>query len=217
MTVKRSFIYDPSLVLYLPLHELDGASFMSRDTYGHLGSVTGAGWRIGGRYFDGTDDEITIPHATSLDFTTALTIQFWVNPDNQNDRSIITKFENVAGKKQYLLQLDTLKCRLLLRNAADTGYLSTTASNSQMDALVWQNWAVTWDGSNIRYYKNGIADGTPSASGSVISTTTPIDIGRYIGGASYFAGYIGEILMYNRAFSSVEIQHNYLATKWRYR
>ena len=32
------FIVDPYLVLHLPLSELDGKSFMSRDAYGHLGA-----------------------------------------------------------------------------------------------------------------------------------------------------------------------------------
>ena len=57
------FIFDPSLVLYLPLYELDGASFMSKDAYGHLCTVTGATWTPRGRSFDGTDDHIALPQA----------------------------------------------------------------------------------------------------------------------------------------------------------
>jgi len=49
------FIFDPSLVLCLPLYERDGSSFPSRDTYGHLCTVTGALWRENGHYFGGLD------------------------------------------------------------------------------------------------------------------------------------------------------------------
>ena len=40
------FIFDPSLVLYLSLWKLDGDSFMSKDAYGHLCTVTGALYSI---------------------------------------------------------------------------------------------------------------------------------------------------------------------------
>jgi len=55
MQVKRDFIFDPSLVLYLPLYQLDGWAFMSRDAYGHLCSVTGAKWTPQGRDLDEQD------------------------------------------------------------------------------------------------------------------------------------------------------------------
>ena len=53
-----NFIFDPSLVLYLPLHQRDGSSFMSKDAYGHVCTVTGAVWTPEGRLFDGVDDYI---------------------------------------------------------------------------------------------------------------------------------------------------------------
>ena len=49
----------PSCRLYLPLHELDGSSIMSRDAYGKLFIVKGATWRPNGRLFAGTDDDIS--------------------------------------------------------------------------------------------------------------------------------------------------------------
>jgi len=45
------FYYDPNLVLYLPLHKLDGTSFMSQDHYGHLIQNNGTLWRPDGREF----------------------------------------------------------------------------------------------------------------------------------------------------------------------
>ena len=56
------FLLDPSLVLYLPLYQLDGASFMSRDAYGHLGVNYGSTWTPQGRSFDGVDDYVIVPN-----------------------------------------------------------------------------------------------------------------------------------------------------------
>jgi len=55
-----NFVFDPSLELYLPLYELDGSSFMSKDACGHICLVTGALWGSQGRTFDGGDDYIDI-------------------------------------------------------------------------------------------------------------------------------------------------------------
>ena len=56
---KRRFKLDPSLVLYLPLYELDGSSFRSRDAYGHLATVTGALWTPQGRTLMGQMTKLT--------------------------------------------------------------------------------------------------------------------------------------------------------------
>ncbi|MDO8687497.1 MAG: hypothetical protein Q7K41_02790, partial [Dehalococcoidales bacterium] len=77
------FIFDPSLVLYLPLYEPDSSSLMSKDAYGHLAAVTGATWGTLGRTFDGSDDQIDCGNASSLvtafggDTTGSYTYLWW--------------------------------------------------------------------------------------------------------------------------------------------
>ena len=56
MRKSDRFKYDPSLVLYLPLGELDGDKFMSRDAYGHLCAVTGATWTPNSRRLVDTEN-----------------------------------------------------------------------------------------------------------------------------------------------------------------
>jgi len=211
------FIFDPSLVLYLPLYELDGASFTSRDVDGHLCTVTGAVWRPNGHYFDGSDDEVNCGNNVSLDITDAITIEAWIDPSNLNDRTIVGKMESVAGGRQYAFQVDTNHLRLLLRNSADTGWLTLEDSISVLQTDVWHSWAAAWDGQALKYYLDGEADGSFSASGTLLSTNTNLRLGRNQGGSAYFNGLVGEVRIYNRALTPQEIQHNYLATKWRYR
>jgi hypothetical protein len=66
---------------------------------------------------------------------------------------------------------------------------------------------VTWDGTTIRYYFNGIPDGTATNTLSAFNTT-PISIGRYQTG-EYFQGKINSIGIYNRALTAAEISQNY--------
>src|SRR3972149_6505876 len=77
MKVRRKFQYDPSCVLYLPLYELDGASFASRDAYGHLCTVTGATWGLQGRTFNGTSDWINCGTSSIL-VPPQITLEFWL-------------------------------------------------------------------------------------------------------------------------------------------
>jgi hypothetical protein len=65
------------------------------------------------------------------------------------------------------------------------------------------------------------ADGALGTGGDVADTagsvtnTDSVKIGG--GETETWLGVIGEVRVYNRALSPLEIQHNYLATKWRYR
>ena len=99
MKLKRSFILDPALRLYLPLWKLDGNSFQSKDAYGHLATVTGATKVLQGFSFDGVDDKITIPHAATLDF--GLT-SFWemmvFKLLTLREQGLVSKYDAVSPK-----------------------------------------------------------------------------------------------------------------------
>jgi hypothetical protein len=65
-------------------------------------------------------------------------------------------------------------------------------------------------------YKNGIQQGTESAS-LVTGTTPPLTIGRYTPGLSeYYQGYVYEMIIYNTALTTTQRQQieGYLAWKW---
>src|SRR3990172_13167350 len=94
--LKDKFIYDPSLVFYVPLYELDGTTFQSKDAYGHLCTVTGALWRPQGRDFDGTDDVISAPDHNALDITGTVTLISWFYPYTTSDGS---ETNQVSGKQ----------------------------------------------------------------------------------------------------------------------
>jgi len=213
----EGFIYDPSLVLYLPLHQLDGSSFMSKDAYGHLCTVTGASWRPDGHYFDGTDDYIDCGNGASLNPTDEVTVIAWLNPNFSSATfyGIVSKFQGTpAGWQLYW-------------NTAQYLYFYVNddqAVNTVKDVLVndtWQHVAVTLKSdstSKSKIYVNAV-DKTNTVSSRTLQAN---DINVVIGVASStknnpFNGLIGEVAVYNRALTPLEVQHNYLATKWRYR
>lgn len=93
------FIRDSSLVLYLPLYELQGTSFLSKDTYGHTCTVTGTTLTPTGRSFDGIDDNIEIAAHSALDIVDDITIEAWVTVDSSVDGTIFShQFHGGRGK-----------------------------------------------------------------------------------------------------------------------
>lgn len=224
------FSFDPSLVLYLPLYELDGASFMSKDAYGHLSTVNGASWRPTGRYFDGLDDYITIPHNTILDITTGdftLIVMAKVAAGLNGD-VIAGKMKNAGdigngGYSIYVRNTDPYIKFFLTdktNSVGTTNFPSDIRGDGSFHSLagVFKSAA-----DQILTYLDGVeADDTTSGAviGSLTNTTDAFDIGRASNGGvggSYFTGSVSEIWLYHRALTPLEIQHNYLATKWRYR
>ena len=211
------FIFDPSLVLYVPLCGLDGASFASRDAYGHLCTVSGALWRPCGHYFDGTDDRIVVSDHTSLSpGTSDFSLEAWVRAatDCGAQARLISKqgaawfFFKLAGGKPYLSIKD---------GTNDQNIIGTT----DLRDANWYHIVVTvvkGSTTGLIIFVNGEIDKTDDASGvGSITNTTDLQIARFSGGTEYFKGDIGEVRMYLRALSPLEMQHNYLATKWRYR
>ena len=211
------FIFDPSLVLYLPLYKLDGASFMSRDAYGHLCTVTGALWRPNGHYFDGTDDKIQVSDSPSLRLTGDTTWELWLfRTAYKTDGTILFKHYN--NEFQMLLDTPAANGQMSFRHG-DGGYelLDFTLADIPLNEWVKVSFVRTANPKEVKLYKCSALVQTLSYTLTPTASTEPIYIGCSLGTVAFLPATIGEVRIYNRALNPLEIQHNYLATKWRYR
>ncbi len=223
------FVFDPSLVLYLPLYQLDGASFVSKDAHGHLCSVTGALWRPNGRYFDGTDDYITLGNISAVKFS---------NTDRFSIYGWARKKRTATAQWLWGKRLDAGTYR-----GWDIEFTATDALGIAMDSnngtgnSIWITSADTFTDTDRFMFLGFSYDGSSAASGFTayvdgeeISMSITADglTATCEGGASFVIGArnttgipikadVGEVLVYNRALTPQETQNIYLATKWRYR
>lgn len=211
-----NFVFDPSLVLYLPLYDLDGGSLMSKDTYGHLCTVSGASWRLSGRYFDGADDYVNCGNESSLQISQAITLEAFiclaVTPASQ---------ATIMGRRQASndWQFAVNPSRRLYFTFWSGG-VEKTALGPSNTALALENWyhvATTYDGIKAAHYINGSQDKSADISGAIDTGSTATLVGAVNMTALVFQGIIGEVRLYRRVLTPAEIQRNYLATKWRYR
>ena len=213
--LRRRFRLDPSCVLYLPLYELDGNSFQSKDRYGHLATVTGATWTPRGRKFDGTDDRIIVPNSAPLQITPAITYEFWVNQSVLKDTAVFLS-NNVAGVPNVLIRSTNGGFYAVLQSA-NSQALTIINEASHFTAGAWYHIVVTVSSGVGIAYKNGVQVGTATnALMNSIAMTTQFEIGRDSREVDYLNGYIGEVRIYNRALTVSEILRIYQATRFRY-
>jgi hypothetical protein len=76
-------------------------------------------------------------------------------------------------------------------------------SNWTVPANAWSHVAMTYDGSLLRLYINGMDAGSRPATGSVVPASPPLS--GVLGGTPGFAGSIDEVRLFRRALSAAEI------------
>ena len=212
----EEFIYDPSLVLHLPLHMLDGTEFMDRSAYGHKAVVTGALWTPRGRWFDNEDDYINCGQGSSLNIGTVGSLEVWVKADDP------TAFDVIAGWEISPLW-PGLRFAIYLRDGYWMMALSD-GTNTQNSVVIsptstsWTHLIATIDGSRVKGYANGELKKDIEQTVIPALENVPFHLSTCQSSPNYnFGGLIGEVRIYTWALTLLEIKHNYLATKWRYR
>ena len=216
MEVKRDFIFDPSLALYLPLYELDGASFMSKDAHGHLCTVTGALWRHNGRWFDGNDDAINLGNPTVLNLSSAWTYQAWFKcADTSGGNAGILSKDDAVKRDFFVILLTTGVIRFTHHISNAGNYVDTTLT---YDDDSWHFGTFINDGTDLIIDVDGTTVIGAGKGGATDNDGANFYVGSWRPGTGEaINGMIGEALGYSCALTPLEIQHNYEATKWRYR
>ena len=212
----RGFIRDPSLVLDLPLYKLDGASFMSKDAYGHLAVVTGALWTPRGRSFDGLDDIINLGQPAALDITEAITVEVWGKRTASTTGTLASRYDHADNAKR------AWSIRWVDNNYVYFGAGGLSAHKAfAVSDRDWHHFVGTYDRAIIKLYIDTVLGVTAEGTDALLTPAINTLIGACYNVAPTlvwpFPGLIGEIRIYRGvALNLLGVQQNYLATKWRY-
>lgn len=184
--------------------------------YGNNGMVYGAQW-TGGYYgsaldFDGSGDKVNVG---SLDVTgDELTISAWIKPGSflffSSDNRIISKSVG-SGEEDHYWMLSTIdnnggvRLRFRLRTNNDTVTLKGTSQEISLNQ--WCHVAAVYDSSEMRLYKNAVADDAVMSKSGDIDNSTGIDvlIGSNANDYAEWDGLIDDVRIYNKALSVAEI------------
>ncbi len=188
----------------------EGMGASAGDSSGNAltGTLSGPAWIATGRFgsalsFDGVNDLVTVPDASALHLTTAMTIEAWVYPTA------------ISGWRTILLKERSAQLAYSLYGNTDTNRPSveifTTATrdargSAQLALNTWTHLAATYDGATLRLYRNGVQVGTRATSGAIVASANPLRIGGNTIWGEYFSGRIDEVRIYNRVRTAAEIQ-----------
>jgi len=156
--------------------------------------------------FDGSDDYIYMSNSASLNFTSSLTIEGWINLESfgyGSDVDIVLR-KGEGNPNDYQLAIHDQKLALMIEENDDAGL----ESSANLTATTWYYLAGTWNGSIRRVYLNGSEDGSGSKTGNIDPDTR----GIYIGGRSgtdLSTGIIDEVRASNTTRSAAWIKASY--------
>ena len=153
--------------------------------------------------FDGVNDYVSVADANSLDLTTGMTLEAWVQLDTVSSwRQVVLK--EAPGDLAYSLYANTTSNRPQTDISASGGYKSAGVGPA-LTAGTWTHLALTYDNAQLRLYKNGALVAQTAATGAIQASTLPLRIGGNTIWGEYTDGRIDEVRVYNRALSAAEI------------
>jgi chitodextrinase len=196
------------LVAAYSFDEGSGTTVADASGNGNDGTISGATWTAAGKYdealsFNGTSSRVSIPNTPSLQLTTGMTLEAWVNPSTITSawRDVIYK-----GKDNYFLEATSSRSGRPVAGAIMSGVSVTTTGVSALATNTFTHLAATYNGSAIRLFVNGTQVSSTPATGSILTSGSPLQIGSDSNFGQYFAGTIDEVRVYNTALTQAQIQ-----------
>ena len=198
----------PGLVAGYTFDAGSGSTATDLSGNGNHGTITGATWGTGryggGLTFDGASALVAVPSSTSLNPGAQMTLAAWIRPSGTQSgwRTIMQRQPD-----SYFLNASTSAGGNVPGGGGTVnGNIHTVTGTGAAAPNQWTHVAMTYDGTALRLYVNGVQVGTAGAGGSIQTSTTPLWIGGNQPYGEHFAGTIDEARVYNRALSVTEIQ-----------
>lgn len=198
------------LVVAYGFEDGSGPTVTDRSGRGNHGTRSGASWSSSGRYgsalsFDGSNDWVSVADASSLDLSTGMTVEAWVRPSRLGGwRTVVVKER--SGGIVYSLYADQAAGRPV--GQVDIGGERSAVGTASVPTGVWTHLAVTFDGAVVRMYVNGSLVASTPFGGSMAPSSGALRIGGNSVWSEWFAGWIDEVRVYERALSAAEIQRD---------
>ena len=154
-------------------------------------------------------DYAEVQNASSLIANiSSFSMSCWLNPQTSTNHSGIIGFRNNLDADFYLLQLqNTNNIEARFRNSNGLAY--DIVANNIIDFNQWQHLALTYDGSYLRLYKNGLIVDSVIANGTIVQPAETFKFGAldWQGSGFHLNGKIDEVRLWNTSLSSSEISN----------
>ena len=207
-------------VVYYPLSDVAGTTSIIESIGGYYGSLAGSGTTFGNAGKVGTSMYLNGSGYLSLPSTTysvwnnlaAGSMSCWIYPTATSSLTQGVIFNKMrAGTASYsTISIGTWNGNTgtagkLYFSLNAVGYSSACSSNTILVLNTWYHIVVTFNGTAIQFYINGILDNTFYANWNLPNdTTVTMQVGAANGG-NLFTGYIDDFSLWNIALSQSTI------------
>lgn len=185
--------------------------------------VNGVGYNSangGSMVFDGVDDSVVIDNENNLIVST-ISVCCWVKPNTSSMGQYANVVNKLTGNSEngWSLERSSNTSNLSWWVGDRTVSTSPWSTNNILVSFTnneWQYFVGTFDGTNLKLYKNSNLGNEKSSSMGILTGSSKMRIGKH-GTLNYFwKDNISQVSIYNRALTPDEILQNYNATKGRF-
>ncbi len=208
------------LVGWWKLDETEGSNAGDSSSSDNVGKLFGnpqwqpTGGKVGGALkFDGVDDYVETNYATDLP---AWTVAVWVNSPAAPKSAMPSG--PVHRENNYQVSWNHGMGNFRGSAGISVGGEWHPASFGNLQGNTWYHLAATYDGENLKAYKDGVLITNNSApSGTPDAESATLTFGKHSAASDHFGGTIDDIRIYSYALSPDEIKalSNVTATKPR--
>lgn len=149
---------------------------------------------------------MSVVDSAGLDPASNFSLEAWIKPTGTAGSQAVVRKDG-----QYYLKVYDGKLQAWLWSNPTTK-VTATSTSAVMTAGAWQHVAVTYDGSTILLYRNGVRVGSLAKTLSVAKTTNPLRWGDALTGGTdqnFLTGGIDEAAIYNQVLSASTIAGHY--------
>ena len=162
--------------------------------------------------FNGTDQYVNIPNNSVFNLGTSFTISGWFNFNYTNSLRGLISFDSASTRGWFLYSQAGNQIKLYDGFASPpSGDFILTSSYTNSGS--WDNFIITYDGTNLVFYINGVQESTQAVSVNLQTNGNDGAIGNnQFSAGRYFNGKIDEVAIFNTALSAEKITQIYDAT-----
>ncbi|MDF2593092.1 MAG: Ig-like protein [Clostridia bacterium] len=168
-----------------------------------------------GAKFNG-ESYIQVNDSDSLDLTKSYTFSLWMYKEDigeKREQPILLKLGNSVDIEQASYMLSDNDFLPYVQVYTIDGNYDGEYVDIAFEKLKWAMLTVSYDGKNIRYYKNGTLIGSKECLGSIPASSGKLLIGfNEYDGSSFFKGIMDELRIYNYVLTPEQVKSLYNPT-----
>jgi len=215
----------------LTINQLQSPFYGLQDLSGHnnsayqSGGVTYSALNGGVLLFDYSNDQLLTNSMQNYSYVNGITVSVWLYNGGGTGlyRGVVTNgtvadriggFDLRYGRENYFGGANNgTKLNWNVKNLSST----TVQVSANANVNEWHNYVGTYDNNTVRIYKDGVLFNSANGPGGQLKTMADsTTIGRSPGTNEFLDGRLGNVMIYDRALSEVEILQNFNTQKGRF-